>query len=192
MCPHLLSPLGTRIPLVLGHVLQTHDIDIPHENRGRNLLARHAVVQEVVAQRVHAELVTQHFSKIQGRIPLVHERSRITNRTQGRYRLAQQGLQELRHRHTTRHTMRIHDHIGNHAGRSPRHVMRPYKHADRALLAVTRTEFVAQFRYAVLYDPNLHEGQPRIIRHHRHLLHATPSPHLRQQGRIAHIPTLSL
>ena len=131
----LLPPLRPRLPLVLHHVLESHSIDGPQENRSRNLLPRGAIVQNLVAV-LFVPLVLQQGANGRLGTPVIHKGRTVGHGPEGRHGLAHQLLQVLGNRHAARNRMGIHNHVGHEARGRPRHVVAPQKGAGRALLAV--------------------------------------------------------
>ena len=134
--PLLPLTLPTRVPLVLRHMLQTHRIDIANKHLGRNHLSAHTIVHELLAKRLHPEHITQNAANRLHRIPVIHKEGSIAYCSQWRRRLAHERLHQLRHRHTRRNRMRIHNHIYRDSLSRAGHVVAAQKHADCSLLAV--------------------------------------------------------
>ena len=187
-----LATLCARIPLVLCHVLQTHRVDIAHEDGRRNHNTRLAIVEEFLAHRLHTELLLENLPDSGGRRSLVHEGRRISNRRRRSRRLSEKGLQKLGHRHTRGNGVAVHYHVWDETRRRPRHVMATNHHADCALLAVAVGELVTQLGHSVLDGADLHKREARITNHDRNLLHATCRPDLRSHTRITNITTRAL
>ena len=136
VCPLLPSPLAARIPLVLRHMLQTHRIHVSNEHLGWNELPAHAIVHQLLSKGFHPQHIAQNTADRLHRIPVIHKQRPIPYCAQGRGRLTHQRLDKLRHRHTRRNGVGIHDHIYRDSLGRPRHVVAAQKHANGALLAV--------------------------------------------------------
>ena len=188
--PLLAPTLPTRIPLILWHVLQTHSIDIPHENLCRNHLAPHSIIHELIAKGLHPQLISQNLSNGLHRTPIIHKKSAIRCGPQGRRGLSYERLNQLRHRHTRGNRVRIHNHIHGNPLLCTRHVVTANKHSNRALLPVPVRELIAQLRYPLLDHSHLYHHTVLVIHSHGNLLHAPSCPYLCRLGCVHHIPTL--
>ena len=79
--PLLSASLPSGVPLVLRHVLQSHRIDITHENGRGDHDTRCAIIEELLAHRLHTKLLLENLSNGRRRRSLVHESCRISNGT---------------------------------------------------------------------------------------------------------------
>ena len=187
-----LATLRARIPLVLRHVLQTHRVDIAHEDCRGNHDTRLAIIEEFLAHRLHTELLLENLADGGSWRSLVHEGRRISNGRRRSRRLSEEGLQKLGHRHTRGDGVAVHYHVWDETRRRARHVVATNHHADCALLPVAVGELVTQLGHPVLNSANLHKREARITNHDGNLLHTTCRPDLRRHTRITNISTRAL
>ena len=160
------------IDFVLHHVLQTHVVRGPDENLALHALARHAVIKQLCAAGVVAQL-RQYLAEHLVLGPVVHERGAVAEAALQHARLAHQRLHQLPDRHARGQRVRVYNEVRARAVFRERHVGLRYDQPHRALLSSPRAELVANARHALL--ANAHLGQPparRLVRDERAVHHA--------------------
>ena len=145
------------IDFVLHHVLESHVIRGTNENLALHALARHAVVQQLRAARMVAQL-GQHLAEHLVLGPVVHERGAVAKSALQHARLAHQRLHQLANRHARGERVRVDNQIRANTVVRERHVGLGYNEPHRALLPGARAELVTNARHALF--ANAHLGQP--------------------------------
>ena len=187
---HGARPARAVVDLVLHHVLEPHVVRGPHENLALHALARHAVVQQLRAAVVVAQL-RQHLAEHLVLGPVVHERGAVAEAALQHARLAHQRLHQLPDRHARGERVRVDNEVRARAVRRKRHVLFRYNEPHRALLPRARAELVADARHALL--ANAHLGQPlarRLVRDERAVHHAQ-LPLLREHAVVLQLRLLA-
>ena len=127
----------------------------PDEDIRIHLPAREAVVQDLIAIRLHAEAVAQKRGEAIHRTRA--ERRAVAQGTHLAPHLAEESLHQLRNRHTAGNTVGIDDNIRNNARSRLGHVLGIQNHPACTLLPVARGELVADLGNPVLAHTDLGE-----------------------------------
>ncbi len=134
------------------HVVELLVVHNPYEYIRHKPLAGYAAVHHLLPIPLISQL-EEELSEILLLDPL--KGRGVYQLTRGGSHFSSHALQQLRHRHAGRQGVRVHDYVRHDALLGKRHVLMSKQHAHDALLAVARSELIAELRDPQLPQPHL-------------------------------------